>query len=81
VSNHSPKHLAAKQRHDERRRESGLKAEQDRRWYYRRGGDFKQYKARLRRRLAERLFELELRRKEERNYPAEARDQRGLIWK
>jgi hypothetical protein len=51
VSNHSPRHLAAKARHDARRRESGLKAEQDARWYAN-GGWYKQFKAQLRRRIA-----------------------------
>jgi hypothetical protein len=53
VSNHSPRHLASKRRHDLRRRESGLKAKQDARWYAN-GGWFKQYRAWLRRRIAER---------------------------
>jgi hypothetical protein len=54
VSNHSPRHLAAKQRHDLRRRESGLKAMQDARWYAN-GGWSKQSLAQLQRRLAEKL--------------------------
>jgi len=79
VSNHSPAHLAAKERHDLRRRSSGLKAAQDARWYAS-GGWYRQAKARLARQLAEHLELREQLRREAASYPSEERDANGLIW-
>jgi hypothetical protein len=80
VSNHSPRHLAAKARHDARRRESGLKAMQDARWYAN-GGWEKQARAQLRRSLAEKLDRLARMNEEQEAHSDGERDAFGFVWR
>jgi hypothetical protein len=80
VSNHSPRLLAAKARHDARRRESGLKAMQDARWYAN-GGWEKQARAQLRRSLAEKLDRRARMNEEQEAHSAGARGAFGFVWR